>query len=101
MKAPAHRCSFWFYAIFKFTKTRHGVSAKELERELGVTYKCAWRMAKMIRQHMAEIDGDDPLGSEGEIVEIDEAYVGGEETGYVGRGNAQQDDCDRNGRARR
>ena len=34
----------WFYAIYLFTTTRHGVSAKELQRQLGVTYKCAWRM---------------------------------------------------------
>ena len=35
----------WFYALYLFTTTRHGVPAKELERQLGVTYKCAWRMA--------------------------------------------------------
>lgn len=67
----------WFYAIFLFTKTRHGVSAKELERQLGVTYKCAFRMAQRIRLHMAAIDGDEPLGGSGQIVEVDEAYVGG------------------------
>ena len=42
----------WFYATHLFTTTRHGVSAKELERQLGVTYKTAWRMAKLIREHM-------------------------------------------------
>ena len=67
----------WFYAIYLFTTTRHGVSAKELERQLGVTYKTAWRMGQMIRKHMAAIDGDDPLGGDGETVEIDETYVGG------------------------
>lgn len=72
----------WFYAIFLFTKTRHGVSAKELERQLGVTYKCAFRMAQRIRLHMAAIDGDEPLGGPGEIVEIDEAYVGGKSDKY-------------------
>lgn len=75
----------WFYAIFKFTKTRHGVSAKELERELGITYKCAHRMAKRIRIHMGAIDGDEPLGGEGEIVEIDEAYIGGARKNEYGR----------------
>ena len=34
----------WFYAIFMFTTTRNGVAAKELQRQLGVTYKTAWRM---------------------------------------------------------
>ena len=75
----------WFYAIFLFTKTRHGVSAKELERQLGVTYKCAHRMAHKIREHMAAIDGDEPLGGEGEVVEIDEAYIGGKMPGSIGR----------------
>lgn len=69
----------WFYAIYLFTTTRHGVSAKELQRQLGVTYKTAWRMGQMIRKHMAAIDGEDPIGGAGEIVEIDEAYVGGKD----------------------
>lgn len=77
----------WFYAIFLFTKTRHGVSAKELERQLGVTYKCAFRMAQRIRIHMGAIDGDEPLGGPGEIVEIDEAYIGGARKGEYGRRN--------------
>lgn len=75
----------WFYAMFLFTKTRHGVSAKELERQLGVTYKCAFRMAQRIRLHMAAIEGDEPIGGPGEIVEIDEAYVGGARKREYGR----------------
>lgn len=67
----------WFYAIRLFTTTRHGVSGKELERQLGVTYKTAWRMAKLIREHMADVDGNEPVGGEGKIVEIDETLVGG------------------------
>jgi transposase-like protein len=47
----------WFYAIHLFTTTRHGVSGKELQRQLGVTYKTAWRMAALIREHMADVDG--------------------------------------------
>ena len=35
----------WFYAMYLFTTSRHGVPAKELQRQLGVTYKCAWRMS--------------------------------------------------------
>jgi transposase-like protein len=75
----------WFYAIFLFTTTRHGVSAKELQRQLGVTYKTAWRMAGLIREHMAAIDGDEPIGGEGQVVEVDEAYVGGHKKGVRGR----------------
>lgn len=67
----------WFYAIHMFTTTRHGVSAKELERQLGVTYKTAWRMAGLIRQHMADVDGEYMIGGEDKIVEIDETLIGG------------------------
>ena len=42
--------SKWFFAMYLFTTTRHGVAAKELERQLGVTYKCAWRIAHQIRK---------------------------------------------------
>lgn len=42
----------WFYAMYLFTSTRHGVPAKELERQLGVTYKTAWRMAHELRKLM-------------------------------------------------
>lgn len=65
----------WFYAIYQFSVAKNGVSAKELERTLGVTYKTAWRMAKQIRLLMDQ-DGD-PLGGAGETVEIDETYIGG------------------------
>lgn len=67
----------WFYAIHLFTTTRHGVSGKELQRQLGVTYKTAWRMASLIRQHMADVDGEDPIGGEGKSVQIDETFIGG------------------------
>src|SRR3954466_12199931 len=39
----------WFYAMYLMTSTRCGISAKQLERELGVTYKTAWRMFHLIR----------------------------------------------------
>ena len=41
--------TLWFHAIFLFANSRNGVAAKELERQLGVTYKCAWRIAKQVR----------------------------------------------------
>ncbi|ALR21689.1 IS1595 family transposase [Sphingobium baderi] len=71
----------WFYAIYLFTTTRNGVAAKELERQLGVTYKTAWRMAHLIREHMADVDGEEPLGGVFKTVEVDETYIGGEATG--------------------
>jgi len=64
----------WFYAMYLFTTTRHGVPAKELQRQLGVTYKTAWRIGHEIRKYMGQIDGDDDLWGH---VEIDEAYIGG------------------------
>jgi hypothetical protein len=48
----------WFYAMYLFTTSRHGVPAKELQRQLGVTYKCAWRMGHEIRKYMTNVDGD-------------------------------------------
>jgi len=75
----------WFYAIHLFTTTRNGVAAKELQRQLGVTYKTAWRMADQIRKHMANVDGEAPVGGEGKEVEIDETLIGGARQG-VGRG---------------
>lgn len=62
----------WFYAMFIMASTRCGVSAKQLERELGVTYKTAWRMFKQIRMLMEE-DAHDLSGP----VEMDESYFGG------------------------
>ena len=76
----------WFYAIHLFTTTRHGVSGKELQRQLGVTYKTAWRMGQLIRQHMADVDGDAQLGGFLKKVEIDETFVGGVAEGK-GAGN--------------
>ncbi len=78
----------WFYAIHLFTTTRHGVSAKELQRQLGVTYKTAWRMATLIRQHMADVDGEDAIGGLGTVVEVDETLVGGVKKGKNMRGAA-------------
>jgi transposase len=62
----------WFYAMFIMASTRCGISAKQLQRELGVTYKTAWRMFTQIRKLMAE-DGGPLLG----FVEVDETFVGG------------------------
>jgi transposase len=65
----------WFYAMYLMISTRCGISAKQLERELGVTYKTAWRMAHLIRHELME-QGDEPFG--GDVpVELDESYFGG------------------------
>jgi transposase-like protein len=60
----------WFYAIYLITSTRCGISAKQLEREIGVGYKTAWRMFNLIRNSlMAETPA--PLSGK---VEMDETY---------------------------
>ncbi len=63
----------WFYAMFLMINTRAGVSAKTLERELGVTYKTAWRIFHQIRKLMSD---DSFMFTDG-VVEVDETYVGG------------------------
>lgn len=63
----------WFYALYIMASTRCGVSAKQLERELGVSYKTAWRMFHLIRNQVMTQD-DTPL--EGDV-EMDETFVGG------------------------
>jgi len=63
--------TLWFEAIFLITATRAGISAKQLERTLGVTYKTAWRMFHQIRSMM----GDDPDVNLFGEVEVDETYI--------------------------
>jgi transposase len=63
----------WYFAIFLITSTRCGISAKQLERELGVTYKTAWRMFTKIRNELME-QTDAPLSGE---VEVDETFIKG------------------------
>ena len=75
----------WFFAMYLMTSTRHGVAAKELQRQLGVTYKTAWRIARELRKHMANADDHGPLSGH---VEIDETMVGGKRKGKRGRGAA-------------
>jgi len=67
----------WFFVMFQFCASRNGVAAKEVERQLGVTYKTAWRMCHEIRKYMAIVDGDEPLGGPFKTVEVDETFIGG------------------------
>jgi transposase len=67
----------WFYVMFLFCETRNGVAAKEVQRQLGVTYKTAWRMCHLIRLYMGYVDGDFPIGGPGKTVEVDETFIGG------------------------
>jgi len=71
----------WFDVIHRMASTRCGISAKQIERETGVTYKTAWRMFKQVRTLLAETN---PIFT-GEV-EVDETYVGGVRHGKRGRG---------------
>lgn len=75
--------TYWFYAMYLMTVTRNGVSAKELERVLGVTYKTAFRMAHCIRDLMKENQVTKLTG----FVEMDETYSGGRTERKSGRNN--------------
>jgi transposase len=79
----------WFFVMFQFCASRNGVAAKEVERQLGVTYKTAWRMCHEIRKYMGEVDGVDPIGGMGETVEIDETLIGGS---VAGKGSGYKGD---------
>jgi transposase len=72
----------WFYAMYLMASTRCGISAKQIQRETGVTYKTAWRMFKQIRSLLSEPD----MQLEGSSVEMDETYIGGRERGHFHRG---------------
>lgn len=69
----------WFYVIFQFSKTRTGIPAKQIQRELGVSYPTALRMCRLIREHLAETP-DQFTGT----VECDETYMGNSRR-YFGR----------------
>lgn len=62
----------WFFAVYLMSQSKNGVSAKEIQRYLGTTYKTAWRIGKQIRSLMKQ--DSEQLGG---VVEIDEAFIGG------------------------
>ena len=70
----------WFQAMYLMGSTRCGISAKQIQRETGVTYKTAWRIFRQIRSLLSELD----MQLEGSTVEMDECYVGGRPRGKRG-----------------
>jgi transposase-like protein len=67
----------WLLATELLTSSKKGISAHQIHRMLGVTYKTAWFMMHRIREAMAPVPGNaDPMGGEGKIVEVDETYYG-------------------------
>jgi len=72
----------WFYAMCLMGSTRCDISAKQIQRETGVTYKTAWRMFRQIRTLLSE----DGLQLEGSTIEMDEMYHGGKRRRLGGQG---------------
>jgi transposase-like protein len=69
----------WLMAMHLMCASKKGISAHQLHRSLGVTYKSAWFMAMRIREAMRELNPAGGMGGNGEAVELDETYVGGKE----------------------
>ena len=82
---PLH---IWFYAMYQMGSTRCGISAKQIQRETGVTYKTAWRIFRQIRSLLSETD----MQLEGSTVEMDESYFGAKRKRGAKRGRPSPSD---------
>src|SRR3954453_14682835 len=71
---PLHK---WLLATHLIASSKKGMSAHQLHRMLGVTYKTAWFLAHRIRESMMPDDDFGPIGGDDKVVEVDETYVGG------------------------
>lgn len=67
----------WVLAAHLFAASKKGLSAKQLERMLGVTYETAWFMAHRLREAMDAKGNSGPIGGANKVVEADETFVGG------------------------
>ena len=65
----------WLAALFLLVSSKKGMSAHQMHRMLGISYKSTWFMCHRLREAMRE-GGLAPMGGEGSIVEIDETYIG-------------------------
>ncbi|HXP32121.1 MAG TPA: IS1595 family transposase [Stellaceae bacterium] len=82
---PMHK---WALAFHLVAASKKGVSAYQLHRMLGITYKSAWFMEHRIREAMRRVDAE-PLGGKGKSVEIDETFIGTEAGKVKKRGGGQ------------
>ncbi|HEX4296289.1 MAG TPA: IS1595 family transposase [Rhizomicrobium sp.] len=76
----------WLMAAFLLCASKKGMSAHQMHRMLGITYKSAWFMMHRLREAMRPAKDDGPKGGEGQIVEADETFIGGKEKNkHVGK----------------
>lgn len=73
----------WFKAMYHLTQSKQGISGLELSRRLGITYNAAWKLKHKLAQVMLERNAKKRLKGK---VQMDDAYLGGEREGSVGRG---------------
>ena len=74
-KVPLNK---WLLASYLMASSKKGISAHQIHRTLGVTYKTAWFMCHRLREAMRD-PSPEPLGGAGKVVEVDETYMGGKE----------------------
>ena len=67
----------WMFAFHMMASSKKGISAHQLHRMLGITYKSAWFMAHRIREAMRPADGEGSIGGDNKVVEADETFIGG------------------------
>ncbi|HET7708075.1 MAG TPA: IS1595 family transposase, partial [Sphingomicrobium sp.] len=99
---PLHK---WLLATHLMAASKKGMSAKQIERMLGVTYKTAWFLMHRIREAMDEANNPhEPLGGPDKVIESDEAFVGGKKkrrlSGKVAKAKKVVTLVERGGRAR-
>jgi transposase-like protein len=98
---PLHK---WLLATHLLAASKKGMSAKQMERMLGVTYKTAWFLCHRIREAMDGANDTGPLGGPGKVVESDEAFVGGKKRNRLSGQTAKKKKVvsliERGGRAR-
>lgn len=85
-KLPLHK---WLQAIYLMCSSKKGISAKQLERTLEVTYKTAWFLAHRIREAMRD-SVQTPMGGEGQTLEVDETFLGKQSTVFISGKGWQQ-----------
>src|SRR6266404_3964945 len=75
----------WLMAAFLMCASKKGMSAHQMHRMLGISYKSTWFMLHRLREAMRPAKYPGPLGGKDEIVEVDESYIGGKATNRKSR----------------